>query len=165
MVGWRRDDSKVRLVSPILLYHYGAKAHRIVPTSFPIFCAYANCSLLSLVLRLILKNTSSPVEETTYNFKRKVERNRAPVSKMSLKPLSRALLRAFRVFKQPPRDCNRPIAAQRKVRKYLDIDRCVCVLSLRLNRELVLLGRRVFEFVCHDFGRLRCDSYGSSDLW
>ena len=40
--------------------------HRILLTSFPTLFAYAPWSLLSLVLRLILKNTSSPVELTTY---------------------------------------------------------------------------------------------------
>lgn len=35
--------------------------HRILLTSLPTFAAYAPCSLLSFVFRLILKNTSSPV--------------------------------------------------------------------------------------------------------
>ena len=39
--------------------------HRMLDTSFPTLFAYAPCSLLSFVLRLILKNTSSPVELTT----------------------------------------------------------------------------------------------------
>lgn len=40
-------------------------ADLIVPTSFPILLAYAAWSLVSFVLRFILKKTSSPVAETT----------------------------------------------------------------------------------------------------
>lgn len=41
----------------------------MVPTSLPTLLAYAPCSLLSLVLFLILKNTSSPVELTTWRMR------------------------------------------------------------------------------------------------
>lgn len=37
----------------------------MVDTSFPILFAYAACSLLNFVLRLILKKTSSFVDATT----------------------------------------------------------------------------------------------------
>jgi hypothetical protein len=44
------------------IYH---NAHLMLPTSFPTLLAYAPWSLESFVERLILKNTSSPLDETT----------------------------------------------------------------------------------------------------
>jgi len=46
----------------------------MLPTSLPTLFAYAPCSLLSLVLRLILKNTSSPADVTTCVCARAVRR-------------------------------------------------------------------------------------------
>jgi hypothetical protein len=56
------------------------KTHRILDTSLPTLLAYAPWSLLNFVLLLILKNTSSPVELTTY-----------PAPQMSIPPMNKNL--------------------------------------------------------------------------
>jgi len=60
---------KVRVTPPSAVHitsEETTQTHRMLPTSLPTLFAYAPWSLLSFVLRLILKNTSSPVELTTY---------------------------------------------------------------------------------------------------
>lgn len=54
------------------------KTHRILLTSFPTLAAYAPCSFVNFVLRLILKNTSSPVDETTYPSSTPVQSKQIP---------------------------------------------------------------------------------------
>lgn len=62
-----------RVKHPAFIQETGEKGkketepHLMLPTSFPTLFAYAPWSLDSFVLRLILKNTSSPAAETTWD--------------------------------------------------------------------------------------------------